>query len=177
MPFFIVALPLPSQIRRSLSRLCHGLEHVEWTEEWDLCLQLQLIEIKNPGLLIEIQEYLANIVLPPFVVTLQGVHADKGKQGRGTLWAGVLENSELLRLRQELRRHLKAPDFIATETPPRIILGRFQTLSTEHLATYLEAHSSFTLLPCEISAFALLESRQTPKRIIVTPVQKFSLRA
>ncbi|MCE5319385.1 MAG: hypothetical protein LLG04_18720 [Parachlamydia sp.] len=157
-------------------RLCHGLEHVEWTDELELCIQLQQIELKNQGLVVEIRESLANITLPPFPVSLQGLQVDKRKKGRGTLWVRVSETPELTRLCKELGRNLKNLELIIHEMPPQIVLGKFQTLSPERLANYLEAHAAFSLPLFEASTFALAEYHQTPKRSVFTPIQKFSLR-
>lgn len=175
MAFLFVVIPLAATIRNSLKRLCHGLEHVEWTDDLDLCVQLLKIEIKNQGLIVEIRECLANIAHPPIPVALQDIQVDKAKKGRGTLWTKVLKTTELDRLCKELNRNLKNLDLIIHDIPPQIVLGKFQSLSPERLANYLEAHAGLVFPSFEASSFALLESHQTAKRNIFTSIQKFPL--
>jgi RNA 2',3'-cyclic 3'-phosphodiesterase len=152
------------------------LSQVEWLEEADLSVQLQKIENRDEGFILDIKEALNELDLPPFSLALQGINIHRSKGERGAFWLEVKANLALENLNKSLRRILKQLGVKSVSFPPHVLLGTFQTISPERLGAYLESHAAFSIEQIPVQTFALMGCRATAKRLIYTSLQSFPLR-
>ena len=95
-----VALALPEDVRRRLEMLRGGLPGARWQSAEQMHLTLRFIGEVDGAAFREIGDALAHIEAEPFSLTLEGVGRFPPRGRVRILWAGVVQNPALMRLRE-----------------------------------------------------------------------------
>jgi len=176
MTVYQIAIPLPTDVKKTLHRICCGLPSVEWIDEEDLHLSLFNLGKIDGATLIDIKESLAKIEFSSFVLSVYGIGHSRSKGDRGSIWAGVSETPPLSQLRKEIQKCLKESDIKIenNKSATHITLANFSRSNPSRLAEYLSSYSMLYCPPFTVNAFVLLSARETPKRTIYTVEAVFS---
>lgn len=161
MPRLFVALEMPEEVAEALDRLCVGLPDTRWTDLDDFHLTIRFIGEVDHSTFYELGQLLAGVMLPPFELELAGLGQFPPRGALRQLWAGIVPNADLERLRRRIE-HCVREAGVAPERrkfQPHVTLARFrQPPPPARLATYLRTRSLFRLPPFPVSRFGLYSS-------------------
>ena len=173
-----VALDLPPETRRHLSALSGaGIAGARWVPPENYHLTLRFIG-ETPGHVAEeIDHALAALRVPGFILKLAGV----GTFARGgrvsALWAGVVRNPDLERLRAKIETTLQRcglePE--RRKFQPHVTLARLDNAPEEKVAAYVATHSLFRADPVAVEHFTLFSSRLGKDQAVYTPEVEYEL--
>ena len=155
-----VALPLPEDIRERLAGLAGGVPGARWVEPHNLHLTLRFIGETDQGRMADLDEELAGIEAPPFVLTLDGI----GQFGNGrkihTLWAGVERSEALARLQAKVEAAVVRAGFApeGRKFAPHVTLARLGGSSPERVMRFIAGNGLFRSRPFAVEGFCLYES-------------------
>lgn len=155
-----VGLPLPLEIRKSLSILAPGLPGAKWVDLKNLHLTLCFIGEADNARAKDIDAELSAIDFPAFPLSLGGIgHFGSGQKIR-SLWAGIKQSQFLTSLYEKvsfaLVRAGQPPErrrFI-----PHVTLARFKDGHAHAAGRFIEANNGFAAGPFNVVSFALFES-------------------
>lgn len=161
MPRLFVALAMPEEVAEALDRLCSGLPDARWTAIDDFHLTIRFIGEVDHSTFYELGEMLARITLPPFELELAGIGQFPPRGALRQLWAGLVPNAGLERLRRQVERCVLevgvAPE--RRKFQPHVTLARFrQPPPPTRLAAFLQSRSLLRLPPFPVSRFRLYSS-------------------
>lgn len=175
MDSYLVAIPLPANLRSRLASLCFGLPQVHWVDEENFHLTLRYLGHLTTHQLEDVQEKLSTLFFHSFTMTLQGIRSHHSKNHQGSIQLGLLSNPALLTLKKEVNACLTGLDLLKEEHPfiPHVTLGYFEKLHSEKWGDYLTTYADFQSLPIEVNDCLLLSSHQTPKRFYYKIIEKY----
>ena len=155
-----VALDLPEAAKEELTALQGGLPDARWTPPEQLHLTLCFIGETDGTLFLDIRDALAEIAAPAFDLRLKGLGFFPPRQTPRVLWAGVVDNPQLIRLQKQVAtclRHAGA-DLERRRFSPHITLARLGEGAQTRLQRYLGAHALFSGSPFAVDHFTLYSS-------------------
>jgi RNA 2',3'-cyclic 3'-phosphodiesterase len=171
-----VALGLPDNVAHSLLTLQSGVPGARWSTREQLHLTLRFIGEVDEQDAGAIDDALASIFAPAFMLQLTAVGAFGGKTPRA-LWAGVAPNNALMHLQRKIESAIQRLRFPAEERKytPHVTLARLRGSPTARVAEYLADHSLYASSPFEVTEFALYSSRLTPNGSIYAAERQYAL--
>ena len=171
-----VALALPDDVAQGLLGLQSGVPGARWSSREQLHLTLRFIgEVDEPAAG-EIDEALASISAPRFVLELKGVGAFGGKNPRA-LWAGAAPNEALIHLQRKIESAIQRLGFPAEERKytPHVTLARLRATPAGRVMDYIADHALYASGRFEITTFALFSSRLTSNGSIYVVEREYPL--
>jgi RNA 2',3'-cyclic 3'-phosphodiesterase len=167
----MIGIPLPNDIKSSLSRLCYGIPEANWTDEENFYLNLRSLETIDGTLLLDLKDALNQIFDASFSLSLNGIGLFSQKNSsKSTLWAGVERSDEL----QTLKRHIESilSGFkIPRETHTsqfQVVLAKLNNRKSQHVYDFLANNGQFHTRTFSVDKFSLLTIHHTLKRTIYT---------
>ena len=174
-----VGLPVPNDIRQSLSVLASGLNGARWVKPEGLHLTLRFMGDVSTRDAADLDAALSAIMEPAFALWCSGLgHFGKGDKVRA-LWARIAPNEGLSRLREKVERaafHVGFGDE-GRKFKPHITLARFHGPNPRNLGEYLNVHGAFSTEPFLVSSFTLFESHMGHGGSHYVPLNDYSLTA
>jgi 2'-5' RNA ligase len=169
-PRLFIALDLPDSARETLSRISYGLPGASWVPPEQMHLTLRFLGELDGELFHVIQEALGGIRSPAFFLTLKGVGHFPKRGDPETLWAGVAENEELIRLRNRVESLLvrRGVEPEARKFHPHVTLAKVKDSRAPWIGRYLIDNSLFALHQIPVQAFHLYSSRLAPDGAVHT---------
>jgi 2'-5' RNA ligase len=162
MPRLFVALPIPDDVADSLSALQGGVPDANWVPSENFHITLAFIGEVDGGMTQDIDAALATIDGPVLDIKLAGVdHFVDGRQPKA-LYAAVVQEERLTRLRQRVASVLRGEGVKLERRKfrPHVTLARFNRRAEigHHMAQFVASHSLFRAGPFEVDNFRLYSS-------------------
>jgi 2'-5' RNA ligase len=162
MPRLFVALPIPDDVADSLSALQGGVPDANWVPSENFHITLAFIGEVDGGMTQDIDAALATIDGPVLDIELAGVdHFVDGRQPKA-LYAAVVQEERLTRLRQRVASVLRGEGVKLERRKfrPHVTLARFNRRAEigHHMAQFVASHSLFRAGPFEVDSFRLYSS-------------------
>ncbi len=171
-----VALALPDIVVESLLALEGGVPGARWSRREQLHLTLRFIGEVDGRDASAIDDALASIRAPQFVLELKGVGEFGGRNPRA-LWAGVRDDAPVLHLQRKIESTVQrighAPEqrkFMA-----HVTLARLRASPRDRVITFLTAHALYASGPFEVNSFILYSSTLTPNGSLYRPERTYAL--
>lgn len=162
------AITLPEDIKDTLERFSHGVDHCKWCDREQYHLTLSFTEeYHSPEHMLEA---LKAVVIAPFSLSIDGCGFFPGRNG-GALWAAVNQSEELLALQASLCTILEKEQipFDKKEFKPHITLGRIKgRYKEQELRSFLENSLFLQSNPFQVESFSLFSSQLTPEGPLYT---------
>lgn len=183
-----IAIDLPSQVRRALASLQHGLmpstpPGVKWVDTESLHLTLKFLGAVPANRLSLVSERLAVVVsgIVPLSLGVEGLGAFPNPRHPRVVWAGLVgEVDRLLQLQRAIDSALSPLGFAKEDRPfvPHLTLARLREDMTlqerqNFAQCFLDAHLE-ALSPFKVEAIYLMKSQLTPQRAIYSRLDSFS---
>ena len=156
-----VAIDLPDEVGRGLTRLSSGLPGARWTRQEQLHLTLRFIGEVDGGRFRDIREELGGVSLQPFSLQLEGLGVFPPRGRPRVVWAGLRQGKPLLHLRNQVEAAL-ARVGLARETrkfAPHITLARLKNTPAVRVGRYLEQWGLYASRPFTVDRFFLYSSQ------------------
>lgn len=173
-PTYYIALEIPSEIKKQITRICIGIPSVNWLEESDLYLILRGLGNLDGADLIDIKTQLKLIPYEKITLTLQNcrfLHSKIGHGGIVSLYTS--QNRELEKLVSTLHsslKELKLPEM--SKQDPHVILGFYEhKLPPQKMANYLESTFFFQTPEFETTKMQLIMCQHTAKGFLLSSFQ------
>lgn len=166
MPRLFVGLPIPDDVADQLSALQGGVPDANWVPSENFHITLAFIGEVDGGMTTDIDEALATIDGPILDIELAGVdHFVDGQQPKA-LYAGVVQEERLIRLREKVVRALRGEGVTLERRKfrPHVTLAHFNRRAEigHHMAQFVASHSLFRAGPFEVESFRLYSSTLRP---------------
>jgi len=160
MPRLFVAIDLPERIKDDITSTYMAIPGTRWIEEAQLHITLRFIGEVDNTITEKIAYSLKSALIPPFNLTLKGVGHFPPRKIPRILWAGIADNTDLIRLQNKIERSVTStgiePD--TRKFHPHITIARLNAAPPEKVALFLSAHSLFATEPFEVSQYHLYSS-------------------
>ena len=156
-----VALSLPEDARRRLEMLRGGLPGARWQSAEQMHLTLRFIGEVDGAAFAEIMDALADIETDAFSLTLEGVGHFPPRGRARIVWAGVVPNPALTRLRERTEAAITGLGFEpdGRNYAPHVTLARFASRVPAHrLQEFVSYHGPFSSGPFDVRSFELYSS-------------------
>jgi 2'-5' RNA ligase len=154
-----VALELPENVRNRLTALEGGVPGARWASDEQLHLTLRFIGEVDGNVARDIDDALAGIRAPGFMLELAGVGEFGGKKPRA-LWAGVRANDSLLHLQKKIETAMQRIGLAPEERKfsAHVTLARMRSAPQEKVVQFLTHHALFASEPFKVDHFVLFSS-------------------
>ncbi|HXJ02529.1 MAG TPA: RNA 2',3'-cyclic phosphodiesterase [Micropepsaceae bacterium] len=154
-----VALELPQSVRIRLTALEGGVPGARWASDEQLHLTLRFIGEVDGNVAHDVDDALAGIRAPDFMMELAGVGEFGGKKPRA-LWAGVRANEPLLHLQKKIETALQRIGLPPEDRKfsAHVTLARMRAAPREKVVQFLTHHALFASGPFQIERFVLFSS-------------------
>lgn len=165
MPRLFVALDLPDAAREKLAGMSYGLPGAAWVDPERMHLTVRFIGEVEGHLFDTIKEGLAGVRSPSFYLTLKGVGHFPKRGDPETLWAGVAESEDLVRLRNRIESLLvrRGVEPETRKFHPHVTLARVKDARAPWIGRYVVENSLFAVHEVPVQAFHLYSSRLRPE--------------
>ena len=155
-----IGLDLPDDVVDDLLELQMGLPGVHWVEPEDLHLTLAFLGDVDGGTFDALASMVESLREEPFPVTISGVGQFPLRGEPRSLWAGVSESTQLLRLQRHVGRRC---DALGAEPErrrfhPHITLARLDGARDLDLRAFHQAHSTLAVEPFLAESVSLWSS-------------------
>ena len=153
------AVELPESVRQRLVMLQGGVPGARWLGADQLHLTLRFIGEVDQNVANDIDDALALIRAPAFVLELSGVGEFGGKNPRA-LWAGIRASEALLPLQKKIETALQRIGLPPDESKfsPHVLLARLKSPPREKVAAFLAHHGLFASGAFPVDYFVLFSS-------------------
>jgi 2'-5' RNA ligase len=154
-----VALEIPREVRQRLAALQGGVPGARWASDGRMHLTLRFIGEVDENVAHDVDDALAGIRAPSFVLELAGVGEFGGKKPRA-LWAGVRANDALLHLQKKVETALQRIGLPPEERKfsAHVTLARMRAAPREKVVQFLTHHALFAGGPFAVENFVLFSS-------------------
>jgi 2'-5' RNA ligase len=155
-----VAIPLPDTIRAQLALLQSGLQGARWITPGNIHLTLRFIGEVHNDVAADIDLALADVMVPGFMLQLDGI----GDFGRGkhphALWAGVAPSKQLMHLQAKIESALVRAglDAETRKFSPHITIARLKDVRKHRVEDWATLHGAFRSAPFQVERFVLYSS-------------------
>jgi len=157
-----VALALPDSVRESLLALQGGVPGARWQTREQLHLTLRFIGEVDGHQMTAIDDALATVAAPAFVLQLKAAGSFGGKIPRD-LWAGVRTCEPLNHLQRKIESALQRvgmpPD--RRKYTPHVTLARLKGRQDGRVADFLTDHALYASDEWPVEGFVLYSSKMT----------------
>lgn len=157
-----VGIEFPPELKLRLSLLCTGLPGAKWVDPGNFHLTLRFIGEIPEDVAADVDEALARIKAPRFVVQLAGTGVFGGNRPRA-LWVGVERHPDLVRLRDKIEQALVRVGLEPEQRKfaPHVTLARLRDPEFDKLGHFLATHAQFRAEPLPVEQFSLIASFPT----------------
>ena len=172
-----VGLPIPADIRLTLSRLSAGLPGAKWVKEDNFHVTLRFIGEVDEGLADDIDALLSQVNHASFHLSLEGVGYFGKPNNARAVWAGVAKNENLIHLHAKIETALQRMGQPSEERryTPHVTLARLSCTPKTRLNEYIAGHMNFRSRTISIEAFTLFSSFLSSAGAIYTPEANYTL--
>lgn len=172
-----VGIALPPELRLRLSLLCAGLPGAKWVDPGNLHLTLRFIGNVDEGTASDIDEVLARLRAPRFILSLAGIGQFGGDMPR-LLWVGVEKNAALFHLRDKIETALIRAGLAPEERrySPHVTLARLNQVELPRLQEFVRENALFRAELFPVDRFSLVASYQTKSGAIYEDQADYALR-
>lgn len=177
MPRLFVALDLPDTAREKLAAMSYGLPGAAWVAPEKMHLTVRFIGEVDAHLFDTIREALAGIRSPSFYLTFRGVGHFPKRGDPESLWAGVAQSEDLVRLRNRIDSLLvrRGVDPETRKFHPHVTLARVKDARASWIGRFVVENSLFAVHQVPVQAFHLYSSRLRPEGAVYTLEASFPL--
>ena len=170
------ALAIPDGIASGLLLMQAGVPGARWSKREQLHLTLRFIGEVDGRDAAAIDDTLAAVAAPGFMLTLKGTGSFGGKNPRD-LWTGVEPNEALLHLNRKIESALQRiglePE--ARKFTPHVTLARLKAAPRGAVMDYLADHALYASPPFAVTSFALYSSKLTSDGSIYRIEREYAL--
>ena len=156
-----VALSLPAEVRQRLEGLRGGIPGARWQSAAQMHLTLRFVGEVDGAAFGEIGHALADIRAEAFTLTLDGVGRFPPRGRARIVWAGVVPNPALTRLRERTEAAIAGLGFPpdGRNFAPHVTLARLSSPVPAHrLQDFMSYHGPYTSGPFPVRSFELFSS-------------------
>ena len=171
-----VALALPDAVAEGLILLQGGIPGARWSTREQLHLTLRFIGEVDGRDGQAIDDVLASIHAPRFMLELKGVGEFGGKNPRA-LWAGVRDGVPVEHLQRKVESAVQRIGLAPEERKfsPHVTLARLRGAPRERVITFLASHALYASGSFEVNAFILYSSTLTPNGSLYSAERSYRL--
>ena len=171
-----VALELPLKARELLSALQGGVPGARWASHEQMHLTLRFVGEVDENVARDIDDSLASIRAPSFVLEIAGVGEFGGKNPRA-LWAGVRANDSLLHLQKKVETALRRIGLAAESRKfaPHVTLARMKSAPRDKVVQFLTHNALFAGGTFPVDHFILFSSHLSHNGSIYHPERTYRL--
>jgi len=171
-----VALALPDHVAAGLLLLQGGVPGARWSQREQLHLTLRFIGEVDGRDAAAIDDALAAIRAPRFMLELKGMGEFGGKNPRA-LWAGVRDDAPVQHLQRKVESALQRIGLPAEERKfaPHVTLARLRAAPRDRVISFLVTHALYASPPFNVNSFILYSSQTTPNGSIYRPERAYAL--
>ena len=171
-----VAIALPDSVAEGLILLQGGVQGARWSTREQLHLTLRFIGEVDGRDAAAIDDALATIRAPHFMLELKGVGQFGGKNPRA-LWAGVRDEAPVSHLQRKIESAVQRVGFQPEERKfsPHVTLARLRGSPRERVVTFLSTHALYASGAFEVNGFILYSSKLTPNGSLYRPERAYAL--
>lgn len=157
-----VGIEFPPELKLRLSLLCTGVPGAKWVDPGNFHLTLRFIGEITEDVAADVDEVLARIKAPRFMLQLAGTGVFGGNRPRA-LWVGVERHPDLVRLRDKIEQVLVRAGLEPEQRKfaPHVTLARLRDPELDKLGHFLAAHAQFRAEPLPVEQFSLIASFST----------------
>ena len=172
-----VGLPIPADIRLSLSMISAGLPGAKWVKEDNFHVTLRFIGEVDEGLADDIDATLSQVNHASFHLSLKEVGYFGKPNAARAVWAGVAKNENLMHLHAKIETALQHIGQPAEERryTPHVTLARLRGTPKTRLNEYIAGHMNFRARPFHVGNFTLFSSYLSSAGAIYNPEAKYTL--
>jgi 2'-5' RNA ligase len=172
-----VAIALPDDVAQSLALLQAGVPGARWQTRDQLHLTLRFIGEVDGREAAAIDDALASISAPAFLLELKGVGSFGGKCPHA-LWVGVAANEALHHLQRKIESALQRIGLEAEgrKYTPHISLAKLKGMQNGRVMDFLADHALYASAPFAVDAFILYSSKLTPNGSIYRAEKSYPLK-
>jgi RNA 2',3'-cyclic 3'-phosphodiesterase len=165
MPRLFVALDLPDSVREKLAGLTYGLPGASLIAPERMHLTVRFIGEVDGHLFDTIREGLHGVRSSSFYLTLKGVGHFPKRGDPETLWAGVGESADLIRLRNRVESLLvrRGVEPETRKFHPHVTLARVKDARAAWVGRFVVENSLFAVHEVPVQGFHLYSSRLRPE--------------
>ncbi|MCK5153077.1 MAG: RNA 2',3'-cyclic phosphodiesterase [Spirochaetales bacterium] len=159
-----IAVPIPSQIKRNLLQLRSNIPGAKWTLDDQFHITLKFIGEVDGQVFSDIRNKLSEIIMDKFLLQIKGVgYFASGKLPK-SLWAGLEESQQLIRLKNKLERslYLCGINREGRKFRPHVTLARLKNIQINSVSNFLFSNDNFTTENFIIDEFRLYSSKLYP---------------
>ena len=155
-----VALSLPDDLRARLVGLASGVPGARWVTPESLHLTLRFIGEIDGAQARDADAELAHISAPAFDLALAGVDCFGSGDKSRSLWVGVAQCAELIRLQGKVENALQRAGLPpeGRKFKPHVTLARFKSNPGPKLHDFLAGNALFRSEPFPVREFGLYSS-------------------
>ena len=155
-----VALPLPATVTGALERIEQGVPAARWVPPENMHLTLRFIGEADGGAFEDLIEALADVVVPPFTLSIAGVGHFERRLMPTTLWAGVEPSPPLLHLQRKIERACRNAGFLpeGRKFSPHVTLARLGATDPTRVSAFLRRYSLMRAGIVPVDGFNLYSS-------------------
>lgn len=171
------ALDLPDDAKERITKLQEpGLE-VSWISPETMHLTLRFIGDADRDVMKRLSGRFSNIGHPAFALQVKGVGYFPARGKPKVIWAGVGENSKLMRLQEKIEQACRMAGLDPEERTftPHITLGRVKGASRKEVLTFINRNKKLRIDDIFLREFILYESRLHTDGAIHSPLERFPL--
>jgi 2'-5' RNA ligase len=174
-----IALELPESCRERLLNVGTAIRGVRWLTADQLHLTLAFLGDVSEEAERTLQEKLAEVRVPPFVLPIHGVGTFGGLRP-SVIWAGAgTDHPHLFALHRRVHDALLAArfDLEVRRFHPHVTLARLKDVSAQTLRPFLRQHESDDFCLVEVTSFALVSSKPGPEGSTYAVERRYDLKA
>lgn len=155
-----IGIELPDWIKNQLLAVQMPLSGARWQGADQLHLTLSFLGEVNDQQVPAIQRALADLMLSPFALRLNGIHSFGSAKRPRLLWAGVTPEAPVVALHTTVETLVRSLGFPGEDSPrfqPHITLARMGR-SPGDASAFLQTHHDFASAPFDVTRIALFQS-------------------
>ena len=141
-----VAIPLPVDIRASLSSLCHGVPGANWTSSDNMHITLRFLGEITEDEARDLDDELSSIEFPVFDLTYRGFGCFDKRGNVHTLWAALDPSEKLERLFEKIESATvrSGLEKARRKFKPHTTLARFRHVADSEIGLFMESRNPFS---------------------------------
>jgi 2'-5' RNA ligase len=172
-----VGLDLPEDLRLTLCALRAGINGARWVAPENYHITLRFIGEADRHQAADLDDALADIDVPAFDLSFDGVGSFASRGRLRAIWAGLASSPELCHLHDKVERAVVRAGLKEEQRKfkPHVTLARLKGTPEFAASQFLEDHAGFTTRTFPVERFILFESTLGGEGAHYTPVCKYPL--
>jgi 2'-5' RNA ligase len=172
-----VGIALPEEIRDLLVDLTGGIPGADWVDPDSYHVTLRFIGEVGRAHAEEIDAALAELVAPPFAMSLTGVDFFQTAGRPRVLWARVEPSGSLSHLARKVDRAVVQTELPSEERAfvPHVTIARLRDVTLPKVMAFVQHNALFRAGPIPVDRFVLFESLQGRGGPVYHPLAEYLL--